>query len=363
LAATGLGRTQRCLSVVSEQLPPHIARLVVELAAPRTTDIICDPASGHADLLTAAARFVREQAPGLGDDPELESYFRCRMFHGFVASDEALTDAHAALGLAGVDQPDIRLGDAWGETYADERKAYSLVLAALPAGGAADPGMVAKDLRRQVKTRRRELLALALSLVVLRPGGRAFLLVPESLLSGGTKAHHALRRVLVEERRLEAIIRLPAGVVPSATKSAAVILCLRESSDLDTVWFYDVMADGFSLDRKRTPLLSEDRLGTAPSVTLSADEHVCNNLPDLLARWPERGGKERDRSRSAQSFCVPRAQIAAAAFDLTLAHYRQPAEADAEQRRPHEILAQLAGLEAEILQGIRDLAGMLKAGG
>src|SRR5439155_12937749 len=143
---------------------------------------------------------------------------------------------------------------------------------------------------------------------LLKPGGRAAVIVPEGVLFGSSKAHKELRRLLVEDHKLDAVVSLPSGVFkPYAGVSTAVLLFTKTNSGgTDTVWFYDVDADGWSLDDKRTALLSEDKLGPLPRTALTAEEHDKNNLPDVLARWAERDRNERERPRTAQSFCVPK---------------------------------------------------------
>jgi len=157
-----------------------------------------------------------------------------------------------------------------------------------------------------VKTKKTELLFLALFLRLLKPGGRAAVIVPDGVLFGSSKAHKELRRVLGEEQKLDAVISLPGGVFkPYAGVSTAILLFTKTNSGgTDQVWFYDVEADGMSLDDKRTPLLSEDKLGAMPKTALTTDEHGKNNLPDILARWQKRDGSERNRPRTAQSFSV-----------------------------------------------------------
>lgn len=133
-----------------------------------------------------------------------------------------------------------------------------------------------------------------------------------------------------------------------------------DDSTYDTVWFYDVEADGWSLDDKRTPLLSEDKLGAVPSTALTAGELDKNNLPDVLARWGKRDGAERERPRTAQSFCVPKAEIAAQGYDLSLNRYKEVVHGTVAHRAPKEILVDLAKLEEEIQRGMKELEGMLK---
>ena len=167
--------------------------------------------------------------------------------------------------------------------------------------------------------------------------------------------------MLVEEQKLDAVVSLPGGVFkPYAGVSTAILFFTKTNSGgTEHVWFYDVDADGWSLDDKRTPLLSEDKLGPAPRAALESQEHAKNNLPDVLARWGQRDGTERGRARTAQSFCVPKADIAAQGYDLSLNRYKEVVHEEIEHRAPKEILADLTKLEEEIQRGMKELEGML----
>ena len=188
------------------------------------------------------------------------------------------------------------------------------------------------------------------------------MIVPDGVLFGSSNAHKTLRKMLVEEQKLDAVISLPGGVFkPYAGVSTAILVFTKTNSGgTDHVWFYDVEADGWSLDDKRTPLLAEDKLGVVPAVALTADEHAKNNLPDILVRWQKREKSERKNPRTAQSFCVPKADIAAQGYDLSLNRYKEVIHEEVTHRSPDDILASLAELEEEILQGMKELQGMLK---
>ena len=213
-----------------------------------------------------------------------------------------------------------------------------------------------------VKTRKTELLFLALFLKLLRPGGRAAVIVPDGVLFGSSTAHRTLRKTLVEGQKLDAVISLPGGVFkPYAGVSTAILLFTKTNSGgTDQVWFYDCDADGWSLDDKRTPLLDADKLGPVPASPLTAEEHAKNNLPDILARWTERAGKERKRARTAQSFCVPKADLVAQSYDLSLNRYKEVVREEVQHRAPKEILAELRKLELEIEAGMRELEGLVQ---
>jgi type I restriction enzyme M protein len=343
--------------------PRHIIRLMVELTAPQPTDIICDPACGTAGFLVAAGEHLRERHPNILHNTKLREHFHHKMFHGFDFDNTMLRIGSMNMLLHGVENPDIRYRDSLAQDHAADEEAYTLVLANPPFAGSLDYENTAKDLLQIVKTKKTELLFLALFLRLLKPGGRAAVIVPDGVLFGSSKAHKELRRMLVEDQKLDAVVKLPGGVFkPYAGVSTAILLFTKTNSGgTDTVWFYDVEADGWSLDDKRTPLLSEDKLGPVPAATaLSAEDYSRNNLPDALARWAERDRAEGDRPRTAQSFCVPKADIAAQGYDLSLNRYKEVVHEAVEHRAPKDILEELARLEGEIQGGIKELEEMLR---
>jgi type I restriction enzyme M protein len=341
--------------------PRHIIRLMVEMTAPQPTDLICDPACGTAGFLVAAGEHLRERHPNLLHDAKLRDHFHHKMFHGFDFDNTMLRIGSMNMLLHGVENPDIRYRDSLAQDHAADEEAYTLVLANPPFAGSLDYENTAKDLLAIVKTKKTELLFLALFLRLLRPGGRAAVIVPDGVLFGSSNAHKTLRRMLVEEQKLDAVVSLPSGAFrPYAGVSTAILLFTKTNSGgTDHVWFYDVQADGWSLDDKRTPLLSEDKLGPVPPTSLSDEEHAKSNLPDALARWAGRDVAERERPRTAQSFCVPKADIAAQGYDLSLNRYQEVVHQENDHRAPKEILADLAKLEEEIQREMRELEEML----
>ena len=194
---------------------------------------------------------------------------------------------------------------------------------------------------------------------LLKPGGRAAVIVPDGVLFGSSKAHKTLRQSLVEGQKLDAVVSLPSGVFrPYAGVSTAILFFTKTNSGgTDYVWFYDMTADGRSLDDKRTELLPENQLGC--NAVLSEAEHAKNNLPDVVARWAQRNGFERERERTAQSFCVPLADIVAAGFDLSLNRYKEVVHDEVDHVSPKVILKELSALESEIAEGLRELESML----
>jgi type I restriction enzyme M protein len=342
--------------------PRHIIRLMVEMMAPTAKDVICDPACGTCGFLVTAGEYLRERHPEILRNEKTREHFHHGMFHGFDFDNTMLRIGSMNMLLHGVENPDVRYRDSLAQDHAGEEEKYTLVLANPPFAGSLDYENTAKDLLAIVKTKKTELLFLALFLRLLKPGGRAAVIVPDGVLFGSSKAHKELRRMLVEDQKLDAVVSLPAGVFrPYAGVSTAILAFTKTNSGgTDVVWFYDVDADGWSLDDKRTPLLPDEKLGPVPTQALTADEHEKNNLPDALVRWTGRSSTELERPRTAQSFCVPKVDIAAAGYDLSLNRYKEVVHAEIEHRAPLDILTDLQKLEAEIQQGISELQGMLR---
>ena len=341
--------------------PRHIIQLMVEMTAPGPKDVIVDPASGTCGFLVAAGEYVQRQHAEALYDAAARDHFHHHMFHGFDFDGTMLRIGSMNMLLHGVENPDVRYRDSLAQDHAEDADRYTLVLANPPFAGSLDVESVAKDLTAIVKTRKTELLFLALFLRLLKPGGRAAVIVPDGVLFGSSKAHKELRRMLVEDHRLDGVVSLPSGVFrPYAGVSCAILLFTRtDSGGTEDVWFYDMQADGWSLDDKRTPLLPEAKLGPVPREALGEAEQAKNNLPDALSRWRQRGAEERARPRTAQSFCVPKAEIVAAGWDLSLNRYKEVVREEVQHRTPKEILGELRRLEGEIAEGMARLEGML----
>lgn len=358
--------------------PRHIIQLMVEMTAPNPKDVICDPASGTCGFLVAAGEYLRDRHPEIVRDPQLKQHFHHGMFHGFDFDSTMLRIGSMNMLLHGVENPDVVYRDSLAQDHAGEDEKYTLVLANPPFAGSLDYENTAKDLQAIVKTKKTELLFLALFLRLLKPGGRAAVIVPDGVLFGSSKAHKELRKILVEEQKLDAVVKLPGGVFkPYAGVSTAILLFTKTNSGgTDQVWFYDVEADGQSLDDKRQDLLPKEKLGAVPKLELVAEEHSKNNLPDVLARWvrlrspnnfrpiseaepSEAEPSERDRPRTAQSFCVPKSEIAENGYDLSLNRYKEVVHEEVDHVPPPQILVMLEELETKIQQGMKELKEML----
>jgi type I restriction enzyme M protein len=264
--------------------------------------------------------------------------------------------------LHGIENPDIVYRDSLSQDHAGEEEKYTLVLANPPFAGSLDFESCSKDLLQIVKTKKTELLFNALFIRLLKNGGRAAVIVPDGVLFGSSAAHKAIRQILVEDHKLEAVISLPSGAFkPYAGVSTGIMIFTKTSSGgTDHVWFYDMQADGWSLDDKRTALLSEDKLGPTAKSKLTDEEHLKNNLPDLVSRFVKRDSSERKRKRTDQSFCVPKKEIADQGYDLSINRYKEVVHEEVKHQPPKEILAELMKIEDEIVKGMKELAGMLK---
>ena len=332
---------------------------------------------------------------GCYGDPVLrhdnDSHFHNRMFTGFDFDQHMLRIGAMNLLLHGVNNPTVAYRDSLSDHGADNiREAYSLILANPPFKGSVAYDELSPDLLaalgkspKKAQARRKttdsgdeaaekkgpseksELLFLALILRLLKTGGRAAVIVPDGVLFGSTKSHHAIRQTLVEQHRLEAVISMPSGVFkPYAGVSTAILLFTKTGNGgTDDVWFYDMRADGWSLDDKRNALLSEEQQEALNRCLLGEEgvpfeAHEQCNLPDILDRWLARDG-EKDRARSEQSFLVPKAEIVGNGYDLALNRYKQVIYEEVRYDPPQAILARIKALQQAMDQGIEALEGML----
>ena len=337
--------------------PRHIIELMVEMTAPQPDDVICDPASGTCGFLVSAGEYIRREHPSALTRPGPSKHFHNGMFSGYDFDNTMLRIGSMNMQLHGVQNPKISYRDSLAEDYASDVETYSLILANPPFAGSLDYEGTAKGLLQVARTKKTELLFLSLFLRLLKPGGRAAVIVPDGVLFGSSNAHQELRRILVEEQKLDGIVSLPTGVFkPYSGVSTAILLFTKTNSGgTDLVWFYDLRADGYSLDDKRTPLLDESKLGALAGESLTEDEHGKNNLPDALARWNERDRSELERSPTEQSFCVPKVDIAASDYDLSINRYKEIIYDEVPYDSPVSIIDELQALEAEIQFGLHEL--------
>ena len=321
--------------------PRHIIRMMVELMDPKADDVICDPACGTSGFLVCAGEYLKERRrEEIFFDRQKKDHYMNHMFFGYDMDRTMLRIGAMNMMTHGVDNPFIQYRDSLSEQNQDREK-YSLILANPPFKGSLDADTVSPDLLKVCKTKKTELLFLALFLRMLRVGGRCACIVPDGVLFGSSTAHKAIRRELVDGNRLEAVISMPSGVFkPYAGVSTAVLIFTKTGyGGTDNVWFYDMTADGLSLDDKRSPVPD-------------------NDIPDIIARFHDLDA-EKDRQRTEKSFFVPRAEIVENGYDLSINKYKKTEYKPVEYPPTSEIMAQLRELELEIGTAMDELEGML----
>ncbi|MGI8670387.1 MAG: type I restriction-modification system subunit M [Aridibacter sp.] len=327
--------------------PRHIIKMMVGMLAPKPTDIVCDPACGTAGFLVATDEYLYDNhAKEIFTDENLKDHFYNKLFNGFDFDNTMLRIGSMNMMLHGIENPNIRYRDSLAELHSADEEIYSVILANPPFKGSLDYESTAKDLLRVVKTKKTELLFIALFLRLLKTGGRAAVIVPDGVLFGSSNAHKTLRQELVENQKLDGVISMPSGVFkPYAGVSTAVLLFTKTNSGgTDNVWFYDMQADGFSLDDKRSELDSA--------------KHSNNNIPDILKRWRDRAN-EAERKRTEQSFLVPKKEIAENGYDLSINRYKEIVYEELNLDSPKVILEELNELENEIQADLKELEAMI----
>lgn len=322
--------------------PRHIIKMMVELMDPKSDEIICDPACGTSGFLVAASEYLKEhRKEEVFFDRQNKEHYMNHMFHGFDMDRTMLRIGAMNMMTHGVDNPFIEYRDSLSDQNPDREK-YSLILANPPFKGSLDYDTVSPDLLKVCKTKKTELLFLALFLKMLKTGGRCACIVPDGVLFGSSKAHKAIRKALVEENRLEAVISMPSGVFkPYAGVSTAILIFTKTGhGGTDQVWFYDMKADGFSLDDKRTAV-SE------------------NDIPDIIQRFRNKD-QEKERKRTEQSFMVDKQDIVDNEYELSINKYKEIEYVPVEYPPTEEIMADIYKLEEEIAKNLDELKEMLK---
>ena len=318
--------------------PRHIIKMMVELMKPTPEDIIVDPAAGSAGFLVEAGEYLRNNRNDLFLTENLKEHFNNTMFYGFDMDRTMLRIGAMNLMQHGIENPNI----SYKEDNEDNSK-YTLVLANPPFKGSIDSERTSKDLLNVTKTKKTELLFLALFLRILRTGGRAASIVPDGVLFGSSNAHKAIRKEIIEKHKLEAIISMPSGVFkPYAGVSTAIMIFTKTSDGgTDKVWFYDMTADGFSLDDQRQPVKE-------------------NDIPDIIKRFDNRNSKEeQERARTEKSFFVPKEEIVENDYDLSINKYKEIVVEKKEYEEPKVILKRVIDMENELQQKLKELEELL----
>ncbi len=364
--------------------PRHIIRAMVEMMDPDKTSRICDPASGTGGFLSTTYEYLLEKytspegierEPLFNEDgtpllhadgkqvenvlysgdliePEDRNHIDTDMFHGFDFDATMLRVAAMNLVMHGIKQPDVHYQDTLSQRFSENfpkeaREGFDIILANPPFKGSLDEEDVCPELLRQVKTKKTELLFVALIERMLKIGGQSATIVPDGVLFGSSKAHQQLRQLLVEQNQLEAVISLPSGVFKPYAGVSTAILIFTKGGSTDHVWFYDVANDGFSLDDKRTAI-------------------KVNDLPDLVAQFKARDksiadSEVNDRivSDSKRAFWVSKDELASNKYDLSINRYKEVVYEQESYEQPKVILGKLKTLESEILKDLNELEAML----
>jgi type I restriction enzyme M protein len=320
--------------------PRHIIDMMVELTKPTPADTVVDPACGTSGFLVAINNYLRKNHKEIFTDVKLNKHFNNDMFFGYDMDTTMLRIGAMNMMLHGVENPNIDYRDSLSEQNLDANR-YSLVLANPPFKGSLDYESCAKSLLKVCKTKKTELLFLALILRSLRLGGRCGVIVPDGVLFGSSTAHKDIRKELVDNQRLQAVISMPSGVFkPYAGVSTAVLLFTKTNDGgTDKVWFYDMQNDGFSLDDKRTKLENSD-------------------ISDIVKRFHNLEA-ETERERTEQSFCVPVDQIRENAYDLSINRYKEIVYEEVQYDKPKIILKRIKDLEKDISKDIAQLEEMI----
>lgn len=340
--------------------PRHIIRFMVEMLDVQPSHRVADPACGTGGFLVGALQYLYEKHTSkdgvlmhedgtktfTGDLLEpYRKHIQNDMFHGFDFDATMLRVASMNLMLHGVDNPDIHYQDTLSRSFPERfpkaaKDGFDIVLANPPFKGTLDEEDVHPSLTGKVKTKKTELLFVTLILQMLKMnGGKSATIVPDGVLFGSSKAHVALRQMLVKENQLEAVISLPSGVFKPYAGVSTAILVFTKGGKTENVFFYDVQADGFSLDDKR-------------------DAVKENDLPTALAAW-RKANPKKDTDRTAKHFMVPVKEIEAKDFDLSINRYKEAKHEEVAHEPPKAIIARLRGLEAEIAKELKELEGML----
>ncbi|MBR3040431.1 MAG: SAM-dependent DNA methyltransferase [Lachnospiraceae bacterium] len=321
--------------------PRHIIRMIVEMMDPKPTDFICDPACGTSGFLVTSGDYLREKyKKEVLLDKQNRNHFMNDMFHGYDMDRTMLRIGAMNMMTHGVENPFIEYRDSLSDQNPD-KDMYSLILANPPFKGNLDADTISTDLQKVCKTKKTELLFLALFVRMLKTGGRCACIVPDGVLFGSSNAHKAIRKEIVENQRLEAVISMPSGVFkPYAGVSTAILIFTKTGhGGTDDVWFYDMTADGFSLDDKRTEIKD-------------------NDIPDIISRFKNIEA-EKDRKRTDKSFMVSKKEIADNDYDLSINKYKEVEYVAVEYPPTSEIMANIREIEKQIAVEMDELEKLL----
>ena len=318
--------------------PRHIIRMMVELMQPKVDDRICDPAMGTAGFLVESAKYLKANYTQELLKKQNLTHFRTGMFSGFDTDPKMLRIGSMNLMLNGVDNPNIVAQDSLSNQNTKE-STYTLCLANPPFSGSLDHDVVNPTLLAMTRTKKTELLFISLFIRMLELGGRCASIVPDGVLFGNSSGHKAIRKELIDHQRLQAVISMPSGVFQpySGVSTAILVFTKTNAGGTDKVWFYDMKADGYSLDQKR-------------------DAVKENDIPDVIARFKNLEA-EADRTRKEQSFLVPVEEIRENDYDLSINKYKEVERVKVEYEKPEVVLGRIEVLQGEINVAIKEFRG------
>jgi type I restriction enzyme M protein len=322
--------------------PRHIIRMMIDMVQPTVDDVICDPSAGSSGFLVGASEYIRQHYETELYDSKVQEHFQNRMFMGMEFDPTMIRIGAMNLILHGIENPQLIDVDALSEANTDFSAKATLVLANPPFKGSLDRDAVDGKILSVVDSKKTELLFLALIFKGLKLGGRAAVIVPDGVLFGSSKAHQQIRKELIENQKLQAVVSMPSGVFkPYAGVSTAVLIFTKTNSGgTDEVWFYDMEADGFSLDDKRNPI-------------------EANDIPDIVQRFLNLG-KETKRKRSDKSFLVPVQEIRDNKYDLSINRYKEVVYEEKVYEKPAVIIGQIEAIDKEraaLLKQLKELLG------
>ena len=321
--------------------PRHIIKLMVAMVKPTPEDIVCDPSAGSAGFLVMTGEYIREHFSKELLKPAVQRHFQEKLFMGMEFDPTMIRIGAMNLMLHGIEQPNLKMVDALSESNQDFTSKATIVLANPPFKGSLDREAIDPKLLNIVDSKKTELLFLGLILKGLKLGGRAAVIVPDGVLFGNSKAHQVIRKRLIDEHKLEAVISMPSGVFkPYAGVSTGILLFTKtDSGGTDNVWFYDMTADGFSLDDKRNPITD-------------------NDIPDILQRW-DNLKTENKRARTDKSFMVPVKDIRDNNYDLSINRYKKAVHEEQVFEKPKVIIGQIDALDKERQSILKELKKMI----
>jgi type I restriction enzyme M protein len=335
--------------------PRHIIKMMVALREPTPEDIICDPAAGTSGFLVNSAEYLRQNYPQSFLNEDFKTKFSSEMFMGMEFDPTMIRIGAMNMILHGIEDPKLKDVDALSEDNKSFTDVATLVLANPPFTGSLDREAVDASILKTVDSKKTELLFLGLILRGLSKGGRAAVIIPDGVLFGSSKAHKQIRQELIDKHKLEGVISMPAGIFkPYAGVSTGILIFTKTTTGgTDKVWFYDMQADGLSLDDKRTELLK-----TAENGGMKFPDDF-GDIKDILTRWKNKEA-ETERKRTSKSFLVPVDEIKANNYDLSINRYKEVLYEEKVYENPEAIIAQIKSLDRERAGELKALEELLK---